>query len=203
MLDEYSWVDHAPGWLSGGDELFEDLLRRAVWRRREGWLSERGIPEPHLTVGFGAEMAARVINPANLPRALRDDPGVAEPRSRGPAALPGMLREVCDALSNRYGVGFDSVWINLHRDGRDGIAWHGDRGGRLLANPLLVTISLGSSRPILLRRKGTTRTARRLHPAQGDLVVMGGACQHNWEHSIPKTTKPVMPRMSVTIRHSR
>jgi hypothetical protein len=245
QLDDSSWVDHAPGWLSGGDELFEYLLQRAVWRRREGWLSsERGIPEPRLTVGFGAEMAARVINPANLPLALRDETGSDHPGSdhpgpsrngsgpkgsgpagsrrngstrkgsgrkgsarsgagvAGAAVLPPMLGEVCEALSDKYGVGFDSVWVNLHRDGADGVAWHGDRGARRAANPLVVTISLGASRPILLRPKGATRTARRLHPAQGDLVVMGGACQHEWEHSVPRTSKPVMPRMSVTIRHS-
>ena len=43
----------------------------------------------------------------------------------------------------------------------------------------------------------------RFHPGLGDLLVMGGACQHHWEHSVPKTRRPVHPRMSVTIRHSK
>ena len=34
----------------------------------------------------------------------------------------------------------------------------------------------------------------------GDLVVMGGSCQRTWEHAIPKTAKPVGPRISIQFR---
>jgi alkylated DNA repair dioxygenase AlkB len=93
------------------------------------------------------------------------------------------------------------VWVNLYRDGRQR-RLHGDRNAKVLTNPLVVTVSLGARRKFLLRARGTTRATHRLDPGGGDLVVMGGACQHDWEHTVPKTTKAVGPRMSVTIRHS-
>lgn len=211
-LDDTSWVDHAPGWLAGSDRLFELLLERGAWRQRERWMYERRVAEPRLTAGFGAGMPTRAVTPATAARALRDvepeqvddlTPGGDAGTPQGHEALPPSLGELCGVLSDRYGVTFDSVWVNLYRDGADSVAWHGDRNGRVQTNPLVVTVSLGARRAFLLRRKGTTRTTHRILPGPGDLLVMGGACQHEWEHCVPKTARPVMPRMSVTIRHSK
>ncbi len=209
-LDERSWVDHAPGWLSGGDELFAALLRTARWQQREVWMYERTVREPRLTAGWAAGSGSRTWSRRDVAAALAG--GDAADRGAGAGAdtdtaapldqLPPAVREVCAALSRRYGVRFDSVWINLYRDGRDGVAWHGDRNARVLTNPLVATVSLGARRRFLLRPAGTTRTTHRFEPGQGDLIVMGGACQHEWQHCVPKTARPVGPRMSVTIRHS-
>jgi alkylated DNA repair dioxygenase AlkB len=106
------------------------------------------------------------------------------------------------ALSQRYEVGFDRIWVNLYRDGADSVAWHGDRNRLVMTRPLVATVSLGSRRRFLLRRRGTTTATHRIEPGHGDLVVMGGRCQSEWEHTVPKTAQPVGPRMSVTIRHS-
>jgi len=70
-------------------------------------------------------------------------------------------------------------------------------------NPLVATVSLGARRKFQLRPKGTSTVVHTLMPGHGDLVVMGGACQHDWEHTVPKVAKAPGPRMSVTIRHSR
>jgi alkylated DNA repair dioxygenase AlkB len=35
----------------------------------------------------------------------------------------------------------------------------------------------------------------------GDLLVMGGRSQHEWEHTVPKTVRGG-PRISLTYRHS-
>jgi alkylated DNA repair dioxygenase AlkB len=210
-LDERSWVDYAPGWLAGSDDLFEELLRAGTWRQREVWMYERKVREPRLTAGWTDGRArTRSWSRADVARALRevesettDDlvPGGSDGTSV--ETMPAPLREIATVLSDRYGVDFDSVWVNLYRDGEDSVAWHGDRNARVLTNPLVVTVSLGARRRFLLRPKGTTRVAHQLEPGGGDLVVMGGACQHDWEHTVPKTRRPVGPRMSVTIRHSR
>ncbi|MFN2626202.1 MAG: alpha-ketoglutarate-dependent dioxygenase AlkB, partial [Mycobacteriales bacterium] len=102
----------------------------------------------------------------------------------------------------RYGVPFDSVWVNLYRDGTDSVAWHGDRNAKTQSNPLVATVSLGSARKFQMRRKGTAKITHVFEPGHGDLLVMGGACQHDWEHTVPKVAKVRGPRMSVTIRHS-
>ena len=67
----------------------------------------------------------------------------------------------------------------------------------------MVTISLGARRRFLVRPRGGGGTVLALTPGQGDLVVMGGRTQHDWEHTVPKTASAVGARMSVTMRHSR
>jgi alkylated DNA repair dioxygenase AlkB len=174
-LDERSWVDSAPGWLHGSDELFAELHRTGRFSQRTVRMWERTVPEPRLTAGWSTEVAG-------------DD-------------VPASLREVASALSDRYDVAFDRIWVNLYRDGRDSVAWHGDRNQHTHTNPLVATVSLGARRRFLLRPRGG-RTAVELHPGHGDLVVMGGACQHEWEHTVPKEAGAVGPRMSITLRHS-
>src|SRR3954449_8930835 len=177
QLDEHSWVDHCPGWLAGSDGVFAALSGQARWQQRTRHMHDRQVPEPRLTAGWSTDAAD--------------------------SATPPVLRAMTGALSARYGVGFDRVWVNLYRDGSDSVAWHGDRNRLVMTRPLVATVSLGSRRRFLLRHRGTTTATHRLEPGHGDLVVMGGRCQSEWEHTVPKTTQPVGPRMSVTIRHSR
>ena len=188
-LDDRSWVDHCPGWLRGSDRLFEHLLATGEWRQRERWMYEKKVPEPRLTAGW----------PVPAPGEDHED----DDRGADLSATPEVLGEMAALLSGRYGVTFDSVWVNLYRDGNDSVAWHGDTNRKRQTNPFVVTVSLGARRQFVMRPRGTTRISHRFEPGPGDLIVMGGACQHDWEHCVPKTRRPVGPRMSVTIRHSK
>jgi alkylated DNA repair dioxygenase AlkB len=176
VLDEQSWVDYCPGWLTGSDEVFTELASQARWQQRSRWMYDRRVLDPRLTAGWSTEA---------------DDSGT-----------PDILREMAHCLSERYLVGFDRIWVNLYRDGQDSVAWHGERNRLVMTEPVVATVSLGARRRFLLRRRGTSRTLHRLEPGHGDLVVMGGACQAEWEHTVPKTNQRVGARMSVTIRHS-
>jgi alkylated DNA repair dioxygenase AlkB len=130
------------------------------------------------------------------------DRKVAEPRlttrawDDPPAPLPDMAR----ALSAHYGEDLSIVSANLYRDGRDSVAWHGDRVGRRRAETVVAIVSLGSPRRFLLRPKGGG-PSRRLLPAPGDLLVLGGTCQRTWEHSVPKCAS-AGPRISIMFRES-
>jgi alkylated DNA repair dioxygenase AlkB len=114
--------------------------------------------------------------------------------------LPEALEQMRARLSAQYGPTFDSVGINLYRDGRDSVAWHGDRIARTIKEPMVAIVSLGQPRRFLLRPVGG-RTALTLLPQPGDLVVMGGTSQRTWQHTIPKSAS-AGPRISVTFRHS-
>jgi alkylated DNA repair dioxygenase AlkB len=174
VLDERSWVDYCPGWLAGSDAVFELLAANARWQQRTVTMWEHTLPEPRLTAGWSTDAAG----------------------------APPLLLEMCRLLSDRYSVGFDRVWVNLYRDGRDSVAWHGDRHRHVMSRPMVATVSLGARRRFQLRRRGTSTIVHTLTPGVGDLVVMGGECQNDWEHTVPKTARPVGARMSVTIRHS-
>ncbi len=200
-LDDRSWVDYCPGWLRGSDDLFAELLEAGQWRQRELWMYDRKVREPRLTAGWQLGDGAEPVR--TWTRHVEEDQEEEGRADIEAASTPMALRSMTTALSERYGVRLDSVWVNLYRDGRDSVAWHSDRNAKVLTNPLVVTVSLGGRRKFLLRARGATRATHRLDPGGGDLVVMGGACQHHWEHTVPKMTKAVGPRMSVTIRHSR
>ena len=117
-------------------------------------------------------------------------------------AWPEGIEPIADALSRRYRIPFDSCGANLYRDGRDSVAWHGDRVLREQDESLVAVLSLGSSRRFLLRPKGGGASVR-LDPAPGDLLVMGGTCQRTWQHSVPKSATAAGPRLSVTLRPSQ
>jgi alkylated DNA repair dioxygenase AlkB len=180
QLDERSWVDYCPGWLSGSDVVFDELAGEARWQQRTVRMYDRVLPEPRLTAGWSTD-----------PHDEADGNGA-----------PAVLRHMTRALSGRYDVDFDRLWVNLYRDGADSVAWHGDRNRLVMSRPLVATVSLGARRRFLLRPRGTSRALHRLEPGHGDLVVMGGECQAEWEHTVPKTAQRVGARMSVTIRHS-
>jgi alkylated DNA repair dioxygenase AlkB len=111
-----------------------------------------------------------------------------------PPPLPAMAT----ALSERFGADLSVISANLYRDGRDSVAWHGDRVARTRPETVVAILSLGSPRHFLLRPKGGGRSVR-LEPASGDLLVLGGTCQRTWEHSVPKRAH-AGPRISVMFR---
>jgi alkylated DNA repair dioxygenase AlkB len=116
-----------------------------------------------------------------------------------PDAHP-VIPDLIEVLSGRYGVRLDRVSAGWYRTGVDSVAWHGDRIARNLPHSIVATVSLGGPRRFLIRPKsGGQSTGFDL--GRGDLVVMGGACQRLWEHTIPKTAA-APPRSALMFRHS-
>jgi alkylated DNA repair dioxygenase AlkB len=101
-------------------------------------------------------------------------------------------------LSERYGIVLDAITLALYRDGSDSVAWHSDRV-RDPEQSLVAIVSLGDSRKFMLRPKGGGASIVQGFGG-GDLLVMGGACQAGFEHSIPKT-KHAQPRMALMFRN--
>jgi alkylated DNA repair dioxygenase AlkB len=116
-----------------------------------------------------------------------------------------VLAEAKAALDAHYrdelGEPFATAGLCFYRDGRDSVAWHGDTSGRSRTEDTMVAIlSLGSPRNLLLRPRGGGGQTLRYPLGHGDLIVMGGSCQRTWEHAVPKTARPVGPRISVQFR---
>ncbi|MFE4258545.1 alpha-ketoglutarate-dependent dioxygenase AlkB [Streptomyces sp. NPDC056883] len=172
-----AWVDHLPGWLTGADALFERLAADVPWHAERRQMYEREVAVPRLLAHYGA------ADP--LPH-----PALAEARV---------------TLSRHYapelGEPFVTAGLCLYRDGRDSVAWHGDRTGRSATEDTMVAIlSVGDPRDLALRPRDGGPTLLRLPLGHGDLVVMGGSCQRTMEHAVPKTARPVGPRISVQFR---
>jgi alkylated DNA repair dioxygenase AlkB len=115
-----------------------------------------------------------------------------------------VLLEAREQLSRNYapelGEPFVTAGMCLYRDGRDSVAWHGDRIGRAKNLDTMVAIlSVGSARSLMLRPRGGGASLG-FSLGHGDLVVMGGSCQRTWDHCIPKTLRTVGPRISIQFR---
>jgi alkylated DNA repair dioxygenase AlkB len=127
---------------------------------------------------------------------------VMEPRltTRAWADPPAPLPAMAGALSAAYDRDLRVVSANLYRDGRDSVAWHGDRVARGRDRAVVAIVSLGSPRRFLLRPRGGGRSVR-LTPQAGDLLVLGGTCQRTWQHCVPKVAA-AGPRVSVMFREA-
>ncbi|MGW1933108.1 alpha-ketoglutarate-dependent dioxygenase AlkB family protein [Streptomyces sp. NPDC001919] len=176
-LDDGAWVDHLPGWLHGADALFEELADRVPWRAEERPMYDNVVAVPRLLAHYG----------------------------EGAPLPPPALAEARDVLGAHYaaelGEPFVTAGLCLYRDGRDSVAWHGDRTGRSARHDTMVAIlSLGDPRDLAFRPRAGGPARLRLPLGHGDLVVMGGSCQRTWEHAVPKTSRAVGPRISVQFR---
>jgi alkylated DNA repair dioxygenase AlkB len=172
-LDDASWVDHCPGWVLGSEALFDHLVRNVEWGQRRRWMYDREVDEPRLTSW--------------------------QKVGQGEPLRPAVLEEARRALSARYSVAFDSVGINLYRDGSDSVAWHGDRIPKEIVDPVVALVSLGDPRTFLLRPKGGG-PSQSFKLGRGDLLVTGGQTQRRFEHSVPKVARSG-PRISIAFRH--
>jgi alkylated DNA repair dioxygenase AlkB len=175
-LDRGAWVDQRPGWIGGADALFERLAQTVPWREERRHMYDRVVDVPRLLCFYGEGEA--------LPDPVLDE----------------ALRALNEHYAAELGEGFVTAGLCLYRDGRDSVAWHGDRTGRSSKQDTIVAIiSLGAPRSFLMRPRGGGQTLRH-EVGHGDLLVMGGSCQRTWEHAVPKTAKPVGPRISVQFR---
>jgi alkylated DNA repair dioxygenase AlkB len=175
-LDDGAWIDLLPGWLTGADTLFERLAVDVPWRAERRRMYDQTVDVPRLLRFYGAG--------APLPHPL--------------------LAEAREALSAHYadelGEPFVTAGLCYYRDGRDSVAWHGDRIGRSAHEDTMIAIlSVGAPRDLALRPRGGGPVLRR-PLGHGDLIVMGGSCQRTWEHAIPKTGRAAGPRISVQFR---
>jgi alkylated DNA repair dioxygenase AlkB len=95
---------------------------------------------------------------------------------------------------------FNSVLLNLYRDGNDKVSWHADDERELGINPTIASVSLGAVRRFDLKHKDDADQKLQLELSSGSLVVMKGALQHHWLHQIPTQKKINDPRINLTFR---
>ena len=172
-----AWIDLRPRWIAGADTLFERLHDSVPWHAERRPMYDKVVDVPRLLSFFDEH------DP--LP-----DPALVDAKAKLDAHYAPELGET-----------FATAGLCLYRDGRDSVAWHGDRIGRGNREDTMVAlIVLGAPRALLLRPRDGGGPTIRHDLGHGDLLVMGGSCQRTWEHAVPKTAKSVGPRISVQFR---
>jgi alkylated DNA repair dioxygenase AlkB len=94
---------------------------------------------------------------------------------------------------------FNSVLLNLYRDGNDSISWHTDAEKELGINPIIASVNFGATRKFQLRHI-KTKEKLEIELTHGSLLIMQGELQHFWQHQVPKTSKVVGERINLTFR---
>lgn len=164
-----AWIDHRPEWVEVHEALMEALWTTMRWQAHRRRMYDRVVDVPRLVASWP-----------------EDGPGHP------------LIPELAVALSRHYGRPLPGISFAAYRDGRDSVAFHGDRLGPAREDAIVAIIALGTRRRFLLRPVGGGRS-RAFDFGGGDLLVMGGTCQQTWEHAVPKVAHADL-RISIQLR---
>lgn len=176
--EAYLYLDAVPA----PDAVLERLLAEVAWRQETARVMGRELPLPRLTAWYG-DAAYRYSGIDNPPQPW----------------LPDLLMLKAIA-EQRSGTSFNAVLLNLYRTGRDSVAWHRDAEPALGPDPVVASISLGAVRRFRLKHVRDRSLTLGLDLPHGSLLVMGRGSQRHWLHALPKTARPVAPRLNLTFR---
>ena len=178
----HDWVLGDSSW----ESLMEDLVKTVPWESHTIKMFGKEYPQPRLVAWFG-------------------DPGSDYSYSglkmnvRPWIPTVSSLRESAEKIA---GVRFNSVLINLYRDGNDKVSWHRDNEPELGDEPVIASISLGAPRRFKFRHL-LSREVVETVLTPGSMVVMSGLSQSCWEHEIPRQAAVSEPRINLTFRQVR
>jgi alkylated DNA repair dioxygenase AlkB len=168
------------------DRLLQELMEKIEWTQNKIRFYGKESLVPRLEAWYG-------------------DPGKSYAYSgiqMNPKPWTKELVEIKEAIEKEAGVSFNSVLINYYRDGKDRVAWHSDDEKELGHNPIIGSVSLGAERKFKLRHKKYKENGLKteIMLQHGSFLLMKGPTQHHWMHEIPRTAKPIGPRINLTFR---
>lgn len=164
------------------DHFYTRLLQDTPWHQYKMPMYDKMVVSPRMVAWYGT------------------------PEKAGEDTLPWtpellLLRE---KVEEETGLKFNAVLLNLYRDGNDSVSWHSDKEHKIGRNPNIASLTFGQTRPFRFRHK-TNREIAQLEIAlhHGTLLLMSGTTNTFWEHHIPKSAKPLLPRINLTFRQVR
>jgi len=179
-------VCYFPGFFDPGqsDAIFAELLQTTAWQQDDITVFGKTHRQPRLTALLGNDGKPYSYSGITM-----------QPK---PWSL--LLAQIKDQVEKVAGVTFTSVLLNLYRDGKDSNGWHADNEKELGKNPVIASVSFGAERNFQLRHNTDASQKLSIYLEHGSLLLMKESTQHFWKHQIPKTAKPVGPRINLTFR---
>lgn len=166
------------------DKIFDELYSGINWRQDTTRLFGKDLTLPRLTAWYGDPGKSYTYSKIKM-----------EPDSWTPTLIK--IKSKIEPLTE---VGFNSVLLNLYRDGKDSVAWHSDDEPELGQNPIIGSVSFGGTRCFSFKHKQIKERKVEIDLPHGSFLLMRGETQHHWRHQIAKTTKAVSPRINLTFR---
>ncbi|HTI11462.1 MAG TPA: alpha-ketoglutarate-dependent dioxygenase AlkB [Puia sp.] len=167
------------------DRLYTALLKETSWKQENITVYDKTHLTPRLTAWHGDAHTAYTFSGSKWE----------------PYPWNGDLLFIKEKVEKETGKSFNSVLLNLYRNGKDSVGWHRDNEKEFGRNPAIASVSFGETRPFQIRHKFRKEVEKVEIPlTHGSLLLMAGPMQHFWEHQVPKTARPIHPRINLTFR---
>ena len=172
--------------VENSDRLLDSLIKHIQWKQNTIRFYGKESPVPRLEAWYG-------------------DPGMSYSYSgiqMDPLPWTEDLLEIKKIIEPAAKTTFNSVLINFYRNGKDRVAWHSDDEKELGEKPIIGSVSFGAERKFKLRHKKHRENGLRSEIVlkHGSFLLMSGLTQSHWSHEIPRTAKPLGPRVNLTYR---
>ncbi len=186
IISEDGWVTYISDFLSFdlSDDFFHRINNTTNWLQQEIRIFGSMVPMPRLTAWYGDKESRYTYSGLD----------------NNPLPWTPILLELKQMVEAHTGLSFNSVLLNLYRNGEDAMGWHRDNEKELGVNPEIVSLSFGVPRKMRFKHANSKEKKAALELASGSLVWMRGATQHHWYHCIPRTSKEITPRINLTFR---
>jgi len=168
---------------SESDIMLKELRNNIVWKQESMNMYGKKIDFPRLTAWYGNN----------------DKPYSFSGITLQPLPWTSEILTIKNKIESIAKTVFNSVLLNLYRDGNDSISWHTDAEKELGINPIIASVNFGATRKFQLRHI-KTKEKLEIELTHGSLLIMKGELQHFWQHQVPKTSKPVGERINLTFR---
>lgn len=178
---------YQPDFLDGqtADDLLNRLTNEIVWRQDRISVFGKTHPIPRLQAFQGDSGICYRYSDLTL-HADNWHPAIAAVRDR--------LALLCEQP-------FNCVLMNYYRHGEDKMGWHSDDEPELGRNPIIASVSLGTTRKFRLRHRfDKQQPPIELPLTHGSLCIMAAETQHYWQHSVPASRRITAPRINLTYR---
>ena len=166
------------------DSYFETLKTETNWQHDDITVFGKTYKQPRLTALFGES----------------DQPYGYSNIVMYPEPLTPTLKTIQQQIETIAQHKFNTVLINLYRDGNDSNGWHADNEKELGKNPVIASVSFGEARPFHFKHRTLKEQRHKLSLEHGSLLIMRGEMQKYWLHQIAKTKKQIEPRINLTFR---
>lgn len=163
---------------------YENFLNNLNWQQHYIKIFGKTLPQPRLSALYAENTTSYTYSGLTLQ----------------PEKYTEELKDLQIKLLNLTQLNFTHCLANLYRSGNDSMGWHSDDERELGKDPVIASLSFGGKRNFQLKHKAKKDLKFQLEPGPGSLLIMAGKTQEFWKHQIPKTTKPVPPRINLTFR---
>nr|ACH87585.1 hypothetical protein [Dunaliella viridis] len=167
-------------------DLFKRLMRESSFEQRDIFVMGKRHKQPRLTAYYATDLERGTFTYSGLLNI--------------PSPFTPFLEHLKSSVQECVKEEFDSVLLNYYRDGSDTVGWHADNEKLYGDTPTIASLSFGSARDFILRKIEDNSDKYKFTLGPGDLLVMKGKTQQQWQHTVPRRSPPqaIGPRINLT-----